>query len=301
MAMNRAVFASQLEPGLNALFGLEYRQYPEQWREIFEANTSVKAFEEDVLLEGFGEAAVKPEGGSITFDTAAELWTARYNHDTIALAFSLTEEAEEDGLYGSLGKRYVKALARSMAHTKEITASNVLNNGFDGSYTGGDGLELLSTAHVTANGTQSNELTTSADLNETSLEQLLINISDAVDDRGIPAAFTGEALILPTALQFVATRLLESTLRTATAENDINAVRSGGYLPQGFKVNQRLTDNDAWFVTTDCPDGMKMFQRRAIKKGLEGDFETGNIRYKASERYSFGWTNWRGMYGSPGA
>ena len=301
MAMNRAVFASQLEPGLNALFGLEYRQYPEQWREIFEANTSVKAFEEDVLLEGFGEAAVKPEGGSITFDTAAELWTARYNHDTIALAFSLTEEAEEDGLYGSLGKRYVKALARSMAHTKEITASNVLNNGFDGSYTGGDGLELLSTAHVTANGTQSNELTTSADLNETSLEQLLINISDAVDDRGIPAAFTGEALILPTALQFVATRLLESTLRTATAENDINAVRSGGYLPQGFKVNQRLTDNDAWFVTTDCPDGMKMFQRRAIKKGLEGDFETGNIRYKVSERYSFGWTNWRGIYGSPGA
>ena len=301
MAMNRAVFASQLEPGLNALFGLEYRQYPEQWREIFEANTSVKAFEEDVLLEGFREAAVKPEGGSITFDTAAELWTARYNHNTVALAFSLTEEAEEDGLYGSLGKRYVKALARSMAHTKEITASNVLNNGFDGSYTGGDGLELLSTAHVTANGTQSNELTTSADLNETSLEQLLINISDAVDDRGIPAAFTGEALILPTALQFVATRLLESTLRTATAENDINAIRSGGYLPQGFKVNQRLTDNDAWFVTTDCPDGMKMFQRRAIKKGLEGDFETGNIRYKASERYSFGWTNWRGMYGSPGA
>ena len=301
MAMNRAVFASQLEPGLNALFGLEYRQYPEQWREIFEANTSVKAFEEDVLLEGFGEAAVKPEGGSVTFDTAAELWTARYNHDTVALAFSLTEEAEEDGLYGSLGKRYVKALARSMAHTKEITASNVLNNGFDSSYTGGDGLELLSTAHVTANGTQSNELTTAADLNETSLEQLLINISDAVDDRGIPAAMMGEALIIPTALQFVATRLLESTLRTATAENDINAIRSGGYLPQGFKVNQRLTDSDAWFIRTDCPDGMKMFQRRAIKKGLEGDFETGNIRYKTSERYSFGWTNWRGMYGSPGA
>jgi len=301
MAMNRAVFAKMLEPGLNALFGLEYRQYPQQWRDIFEANTSVKAFEEDVLLEGFGEAAVKPEGGSVTFDTAAELWTARYNHDTVAIAFSMTEEAEEDGLYGSIGKRYVKAAARSMSHTKEITASNVLNNGFDNGYTGGDGLELLSTAHVTANGTQSNELTTSADLNETSLEQLLINISDATDDRGIPAAMTGQSLILPTALQFVAERLLKSNLRTATAENDINAVRSSGMLPSGVKINQRLTDTDAWFIKTDCPDGMKMFQRRGIKKGMEGDFETGNVRYKTSERYSFGWTNWRGIYGSPGA
>ena len=300
MAMNRAVFAKMLEPGLNALFGLEYRQYPQQWRDIFEANTSVKAFEEDVLLEGFGEAAVKPEGGSVTFDTAAELWTARYNHDTVAIAFSMTEEAEEDGLYGSIGKRYVKAAARSMSHTKEITASNVLNNGFDNGYTGGDGLELLSTAHVTANGTQSNELTTSADLNETSLEQLLINISDATDDRGIPAAMTGQSLILPTALQFVAERLLKSNLRTATAENDINAVRSSGMLPSGVKINQRLTDTDAWFIKTDCPDGMKMFQRRGIKKGMEGDFETGNLRYKCRGRSIQGWSDWRGAFGTPG-
>jgi hypothetical protein len=301
MAMNRAVFAKQLEPGLNTLFGHEYKQYPEQWRDIFDYNTSVKAFEEDVLLEGFGAAATKNEGSAITYDTAAELWTARYNHDTIALAFSLTEEAEEDGLYGSLGKRYVKAMARSMAHTKEIKGANILNNGFDSSYTGGDGLELLSTAHVSTSGNQSNELATAADLSETSLEQILINISDATDDRGIPAALTGMCLVLPTALQFVGERLLKSSLRTATAENDINAVRSGGYLPGGYKINQRLTDTDAWFVKTDCPDGMKVFQRRSMKNGMEGDFETGNVRYKCSERYSFGWTDWRGVYGSPGA
>ena len=301
MAMNRAVFAKQLEPGLNTLFGHEYKQYPEQWRDIFDYNTSVKAFEEDVLLEGFGAAATKNEGSAITYDTAAELWTARYNHDTIALAFSLTEEAEEDGLYGSLGKRYVKAMARSMAHTKEIKGANILNNGFDNAYTGGDGLELLSTAHVSTSGNQSNELATAADLSETSLEQILINISNATDDRGIPAALTGMCLVLPTALQFVGERLLKTQLRTATAENDINAVRSGGYLSGGYKVNQRLVDTDAWFIKTDCPDGMKVFQRRSMKNGMEGDFETGNVRYKCSERYSFGWTDWRGVYGSPGA
>ena len=301
MAMNRALFAKQLEPGLNALFGLEYKRYPEQWKAIFEQNSSAKAFEEDVLLEGFGEAATKSEGSSVSYDSASELWTARYNHDTIAIAFSITEEAEEDGLYGAIGKRYVKASARSMAHTKEIKGANILNNGFDSDYTGGDGLELFSTAHISTSGSQSNELATAADLSETSLEQLLINISDMDDDRGIPIAATGVKLIVPTALQFTAERLMESKLRTSTAENDVNAINSGGYLPGGYIVNNRLTDTDAWFIKTDVPDGMKMFQRRAMKKGMEGDFETGNIRYKCSERYSFGWTDWRSCFGSPGA
>ncbi len=301
MAMNRALFAKQLEPGLNALFGLEYKQYPEQWKAIFDANTSIKAFEEDVLMEGFGAAPVKSEGQGVTYDAASELWTARYNHDTIALAFSITEEAEEDNLYASLAKKYAKALARSMVHSKEITAANVLNNGFNSSFVGGDGKEMLATDHPTSNGTQSNELTTAADFSETSLEQMLINISNMVDDRGIPIAAMGYCLIIPTALQFDAERVLKSNLRSATAENDINANRSMGMLPGGVKINQRLTDTDAWFIKTDVPDGMKMFQRRALKKGMEGDFETGNVRYKVSERYSFGWTDWRGIFGSPGA
>jgi hypothetical protein len=301
MAMNRAQFAKQLEPGLNALFGLEYKQYAQQWKAIFEANTSEKAFEEDVLMEGFGSAPVKGEGSAITYDSASEQYTSRYNHETIALAFAITEEAEEDNLYGSLAKKYAKALARSMVHTKEIKAANVLNNGFNSSFTGGDGVELLSTAHPTSSGNQSNELATAADFSETSLEQILINISNMDDDRGIPIAAMGKCLIIPTALAFDAERVLNSTLRSATAENDINANRSMGMLPGGVKVVQRLTDTDAWFVQTDCPDGMKMFQRRAMKKGMEGDFETGNIRYKCSERYSFGWTDFRGIYGSPGA
>jgi len=301
MAMNRAQFAKGLEPGLNTLFGLEYKKHPEQWRAIFEANSSAKAFEEDVLMEGFGSAVVKGEGTAVSYDTASEQWTSRYNHDTIALAFAITEEAEEDGLYGALAKKYVKALARSMQHTKEIIGANVLNNGFDSNYTGGDGLELFSTAHVTSDGTQSNELATSADFSETSLEQMLINISDMTDDRGIPIAAMGKCLIVPTALVFDVERVVNSTLRSSTAENDINANRSMGYLAEGVKVNNRLTDTDAWFIKTDVPDGMKMFQRRALKKGMEGDFETGNIRYKCSERYSFGWTDWRGMAGSPGA
>ena len=301
MAMNRALFAKGLEPGLNTLFGLEYKRYPEQWRGLFETNTSIKAFEEDVLMEGFGAAVVKGEGTGVTYESASEQYTSRYNHDTVALAFSITEEAEEDGLYGSLARKYAKALARSMQHTKEITGANVLNNGFNSSFTGGDGVEMLSTAHPTSNGNQSNELATAADFNETSLEQILINISNMDDDRGIPIAATGKSLVIPTALTFDVERVLSSNLRTATAENDINANRSLNMLPEGVKVIQRLTDTDAWFVLTDCPDGLKMFQRRALKKGMEGDFETGNVRYKSSERYSFGWTDWRGIFGSPGA
>lgn len=302
MAMNRANFAKQLEPGLNTLFGLEYKRHPEQWRGIFEVNSSGKAFEEDVLMEGFGEAPVKAEGAAVAYDTASEVWTSRYNHQTIAIAFSITEEQEEDGLYGSTASKYVKAQARSMQHTKEIKGANILNNGFDSNYTGGDGVELFSTAHPTTQaGNQRNELATSADLSETSLEQMLIDISDMKDDRGLPIAAMGTKLIIPTALQFVAERLLKSNLRTATAENDVNAIKSMGMISGGAHVVQRLTDTDAWFMLTDVPDGLKFFQRVGLKKGMEGDFETGNVRYKARERYSFGWTDWRGVFGSPGA
>ena len=302
MAMNRAQFAKMLEPGLNTLFGLEYDQYPPEWQAVFETSTSQKAFEEDVLLEGFGNAPVKAEGAAISYDAASQQWTARYQHETIALAFSITEEAEEDGLYGSIASRYTKALARSMASTKEIKAANVLNNAFTGSgVTGGDGVTLCNTAHPTRSGNQANTLTTAADLSETSLEQILINIADMKDDRGLRIAAQGTMLVIPTAYTFVAERLLESQLRTATADNDINAIRSGGYLPQGYHVMRRLTDSDAWFVMTDVPDGLKHFQRSPLKKGMEGDFETGNVRYKVRERYSFGFTDWRGIFGSEGA
>jgi hypothetical protein len=302
MAMNRAQFAKMLEPGLNTLFGLEYDQYPPEWQAVFETSTSQKAFEEDVLLEGFGNAPVKSEGSAVSYDAASQQWTARYQHETIALAFSITEEAEEDGLYGSIASRYTKALARSMASTKEIKAANVLNNAFTGSgVTGGDGVTLCNTAHPTRSGDQANTLTTAADLSETSLEQILINIADMKDDRGLRIAAQGTMLVIPTAYTFVAERLLESQLRTATADNDINAIRSGGYLPQGYHVMRRLTDSDAWFVMTDVPDGLKHFQRSPLKKGMEGDFETGNVRYKVRERYSFGFTDWRGIFGSEGA
>jgi len=302
MAMNRASFAKQLEPGLNALFGLTYKSFDEQWRKVFEYNTSEKAFEEDVLMEGFGAAPDKSEGASVTFDSATEQWTARYNHDTVALAFRLTEEAEEDNLYGSLSKKYVPALARSMVHSKEIKAANILNRAFNSSYTGGDGVELCATNHPTSqSGNQANELATSADLSETSLEQALIDISNYKDDRGIPIAAMGEMLIVPPALVFTAERLLASNLRTATSDNDINAIKSLGMLPQGVHVMQRLTDTDAWFIKTDVPDGLKMFQRIKMQRGMDGDWETGDVRYKARERYSFGWTDWRGIYGSPGA
>ena len=301
--MNRAQFAKMLEPGLNTLFGLEYDSYPAEYAPVFEANTSQKAFEEDVLLTGFGAAPTKDEGAGISYDAASQQWTARYQHETVALAFSITEEAEEDGLYGSIASRYTKALARSMASTKEIKAANILNNATSTTdpYGGGDGVAMLSTSHPTQNGNQSNTLSTAADLSETSLESILINIADMKDDRGLRIAAQGTMLIIPTAYSFVAERLLESQLRTGTADNDLNAIKSGGYLPQGYHVMRRLTDSDAFFIKTDVPDGLKMFQRSPMKKGMEGDFETGNVRYKVRERYSFGFTDWRGIFGTEGA
>ncbi|OAH06718.1 Mu-like prophage major head subunit gpT [Rhodobacteraceae bacterium SB2] len=299
MAMNRASFAKMLEPGLNTLFGLEYDSYPAEYEAVFESNTSQKAFEEDVLLAGFGSAPTKSEGSAISYDDAGQQWTARYQHETVALAFSITEEAEEDGQYGSIASRYTKALARSMASTKEIKAANVLNNATSANI--GDGTTLLSTSHPTQNGNQSNTLATAADLSETSLEAILIQIADMKDERGLRIAAQGTQLVIPTAYTFVAERLLESQLRTGTADNDINAIKSGGYLPKGYHVMRRLTDSDAFFVTTDVPDGLKMFQRSPMKKGMEGDFETGNVRYKVRERYSFGVTDWRGIFGSEGA
>ena len=301
MAMNRAQFASMLEPGLNTLFGLEYDSYPPEYSAVFEANTSNKAYEEDLLLQGFGSAPTKDEGAAISYDSGSQQWTARYQHETVALAFSLTEEAEEDGQYGSIASRYTKALARSMASTKEIKAANVLNNAQTAGFNGGDGVVLLSASHPTTNGLQSNVLATAADLSETSLESILIQIADMKDDRGLRIAAQGTQLIIPTAYTFVAERLLESQLRTGTADNDINAIRSGGYLPKGYHIMRRLSDSDAFFVQTDVPDGLKMFQRSPLKKGMEGDFETGNVRYKVRERYSFGVTDWRGVFGSEGA
>ena len=287
--MNRAQFAKMLEPGLNTLFGLEYDSYPPEYTPVFDQNTSQKAFEEDVLLTGFGNAPTKDEGAAISYDTASQQWTARYQHETIALAFSITEEAEEDGLYGSIASRYTKALARSMAATKEIKAATILNNATTaGVYAGGDGVSLLSTSHPTQSGNQSNTLATAADLSETSLESLLIQIADMKDERGLRIAAQGTMLIIPTAYTF-------------TAENDINAIRSGGYLPQGYHIMRRLTDSDQFFIKTDVPDGLKMFQRSPLKKGVEGDFETGNVRYKVRERYSFGFTDWRGIFGTEGA
>ena len=253
------------------------------------------------MLQGFGNAPTKNEGAAVSYDAASQQWTARYQHETIALAFSITEEAEEDGQYGSIASRYTKALARSMASTKEIKAANVLNNAQAAGFTGGDGQTLLSASHPTQNGNQSNVLATAADLSETSLESILIQISDMKDDRGLRIAAQGTQLIIPTAYQFVAERLLESTLRTGTADNDLNAIKSGGYLPKGYHVMRRLTDADGFFVQTDVPDGLKMFQRSPMKKGMEGDFETGNVRYKVRERYSFGFTDWRGVFGSEGA
>ena len=299
MAMNRASFAKMLEPGLNTLFGLEYDSYPAEYEAVFESNTSQKAFEEDVLLAGFGNAPTKSEGSAVSYDAASQQWTARYQHETVALAFSITEEAEEDGQYGSIASRYTKALARSMASTKEIKAANILNTAT--TVNGGDGAPLLSNSHPTQNGNQSNILATPADLSEVSLEAILIQIADMKDDRGLRVAAQGTKLVIPTAYTFVAERLLESQLRTGTADNDINAIRQGGYLPQGYHIMRRLTDSDQWFVQTDIPDGLKMFQRSPMKKGMEGDFETGNVRYKVRERYSFGATDWRGIFGSQGA
>jgi len=301
MAISRSQLVKELEPGLNALFGLEYKNYANEHSQIFDTENSDRAFEEEVMLSGFGNAGVKPEGSSVNYDAATETFTARYTHETLALAFSITEEAIEDNLYDRLASRYTKALARSMANAKQVKAANVLNRGFNSSYTGGDGLELFSTAHVIVSGTEQNELSTAADLNETSLEQAMIDIAALTDERGLKIAAQGRKMIVPSALQFTAERLLKSVGRTGTADNDISAVVSMNVIPQGYVVNHYLTDTDAWFIKTDVPNGLKHFVRAPIKTAMEGDFETGNVRYKARERYSFGWSDWRGVFGSPGA
>ena len=301
MAISRGQLVKELEPGLNALFGLEYNRYENQHAEIFDTESSDRAFEEEVMLSGFAQAQVKPEGSGVTFDNAQETFTARYSHETIALAFSITEEAIEDNLYDRLASRYTKALARSMANTKQVKAANVLNNAFNSSFAGGDGVELCSTAHPTIAGTFSNELATSADLNETSLEQSLIDIAALTDERGLKIAARGVKMIIPSELQFTAERLMKSSQRVGTADNDINAIASMGMIPQGYTVNNFLTDTDAFFIKTDVPNGLKMFVRSPIKTAMEGDFDTGNVRYKARERYSFGFSDPRGIFGSPGA
>jgi hypothetical protein len=301
MAISRAQLVKELEPGLNALFGLEYKNYADEHSQIYDIENSDRAFEEEVMLSGFANAQVKPEGSSVNFDSATESFTARYTHETLALAFSITEEAIEDNLYDRLASRYTKALARSMANAKQVKAANVLNNGFDSNFTGGDGVELFSTAHPIVAGTFKNELSTAADLNETSLEQSLIDIAAMTDERGLKIAARGMKLIIPSELQFTAERLMKSTGRTGTADNDINAVANMGMIPQGYVVNHYLTDTDAFFIKTDVPNGLKMFVRSPVKTSMEGDFETGNVKYKARERYSFGFSDPRGIFGSPGA
>jgi len=301
MAISRGQLVKELEPGLNALFGLEYKRYENQHLEIYDVENSDRAFEEEVMLSGFANASVKPEGSGVVFDNAQETYTARYTHETIALAFAITEEAIEDNLYDRIATRYTKALARSMANTKQVKAAAVLNNAFNTNFLGGDGVELCSAVHPTIAGTYSNELGTSADLNETSLEQSLIDIAAFTDERGLKIAAKGMKLIIPSELQFTAERLMKSQGRVGTADNDINAIGSMGMIPQGYVVNNYLTDTDAFFIKTDVPNGMKMFNRAPLKTAMEGDFDTGNVRYKARERYSFGFSDARGIFGSPGA
>jgi hypothetical protein len=301
MAISRGQLVKELEPGLNALFGLEYNNYANEHAEIFDTENSDRAFEEEVMLSGFANAPIKAEGTSVSFDNAQETFTARYTHETLALAFAITEEAIEDNLYDRLASRYTKALARSMANTKQVKAANVLNNAFSSSSAGGDGKELCATDHPIASGTEQNELSTAADLNETSLEQSLIDIAAMTDERGLKIAAKGTKLIIPSALQFTAERLMKSSQRVGTADNDINAVVSKGMIPQGYTVNHYLTDTDAFFIKTDVPNGLKHFVRAPMKTSMEGDFTTGNVRYKARERYSFGFSDWRGIFGSPGA
>jgi len=302
MAISRAQLLKELLPGLNALFGLEYSTYGEQHKEIYETETSERSFEEETKLSGFSAAPVKNEGSALAYDNAQEAWSARYIHETIALGFSLTEEAIEDNLYDSLSARYTKALARAMAYTKQIKAAAVLNNGFSASYVGGDGVALFSNAHpLVGGGTNSNIPSTPADLNETSWEAAVIQIAAWTDERGLLIAAKPIKLVIPPALQFVATRLLETELRVGTADNDINAIKNNGSISGGYTVNNFLTDTNAWFLTTDVPNGMKHFVRTPMSTGMDGDFDTGNVRYKARERYSFGWSDPLGMFGSEGA
>ena len=300
MAISRGQLVKELEPGLNALFGLEYNRYENQHAEIFDTENSDRAFEEEVMLSGFAQAQVKPEGSGVTFDNAQETFTSRYTHETIALAFSITEEAIEDNLYDRLASRYTKALARSMANTKQVKAANVLNNAFNSSFAGGDGKELCATDHPTIAGTFSNELGTSADLNETSLEQSLIDIAAFTDERGLKIAARGMKMIVPSENQFNAERLLKSQGRVGTADNDINALKNMGMVPEGYRVNHYLTDIDSFYIITDVPNGMKYFERLPIQTKMEGDFSTGNVRYKARERYSFGVSDYRGIFGVEG-
>ena len=302
MAISRSQLVKELEPGLNALFGLEYNRYENEHAEIFVTETSDRAFEEEVMLSGFGSAPVKSEGANVTFDQATESFTARYTHETIAMAFAITEEAIEDNLYDRLAGRYTRALARSMANTKQVKSANVLNNAFNSSFTGGDGVELCSTSHPLASGgVLANTLSTAADLSETSLEQSLIDIAAFIDERGLKIALQGVKLIIPKELQFTAERIMKSPQRVGTAANDINALANMGMIPQGYRVNHYLTDTDAFFIMTDAPNGLKMFVRSPIKTAIEGDFDTGNVRFKARERYSFGFSDPRGIFGSPGA
>ena len=303
MAISRAQLVKELEPGLNALFGLEYKNYADEHTQIFDIENSDRAFEEEVMLSGFANASVKPEGSSVNFDTAQETFTARYTHETLALAFSITEEAIEDNLYDRLASRYTKALARSMANTKQIKAVDPLIQGLPttDNFDSGDGVSLFNTAHPTIAGTVSNTLATQADLNETSLEQSLIDIAAMTDERGLKIAARGVKMIIPSELQFTAERLMKSQGRVGTADNDVNAIVSMGMIPQGYRVNNFLTDTDAFYIITDVPNGMKYFERSPIKTAMEGDFDTGNVRYKARERYSFGFSDPRGIFGSPGA
>jgi len=303
MAISRAQLLKELLPGLNALFGLQYATYGEEHKEIYETEKSERSFEEETKLSGFSAAPVKNEGSAIAYDNAQEAFTARYNHETIALGFSITEEAVEDNLYDSLSARYTKGLARAMAYTKQVKAASVLNNGFTGGvYAGGDGVALFSTAHpLISGGTNSNRPSTNSDLNETSLENAVIQIAAWTDERGLLIAAKPRKLVVPPALQFVATRLLETNLRVGTADNDINALKNNGSIPEGYTINHYLTDTNAWFLCTDVPNGLKHFERMALSTSMDGDFDTGNVRYKARERYSFGFSDPLGVFGSPGS
>ena len=302
MAISRAQLLKELLPGLNALFGMEYKNYGEEHKQIFETETSERSFEEETKLSGFSAAPVKNEGAAIAYDNAQEAWTARYNHETIALGFSITEEAIEDNLYDALSGRYTKSLARAMAYTKQTKAAAVLNNGFTAGFNGGDGVPLFSTQHpLVSGGVNSNRPAVNADLNETSLEAAVIQIAAWTDERGLLIAAKPVKLVVPPSLMFVSTRLLETELRTGTADNDINALKSNGSIPGGYTVNHYLTDTNAWFLTTDVPNGLKHFVRTPMGTSMDGDFDTGNVRYKARERYSFGFSDPLGIFGSPGA